>query len=220
MDRNHRLDAPDNEALKNIEQVADHSELSTLYRKAKDQWDGELVSDEERETRRKNKYDTISFGIREKFLLIGFLIPLPFAMALLVASIVLTLVTEDNASLFVIPMIFTVLFWVICSFFAYKKVAALFYGNALNAVPFITILLLLLALSIPTIYELTRPIHSGVLFTSSLTVIGIGFIWSIILTIPLLRIWSTPRLSGNAKFGLITLIAVVLLGAALYVSFM
>lgn len=220
MDHNHRLEAPDNEALKDIEQVADHSDLSTLYRKAKDQWDGELLTDQEREKRRQNKYDTISFGIRKKFLLIGFLIPLPFFLAWLIGSVALNFVTDDNVSMMAIPAIFVFLAWAMLSFFSYKRLFVLFYDNALNAGLFITVLLTLLGLSAVSIFKLSDSIHQAQVFESALTVTGFGFVWSVILTIPLLYLWSTPRLSGNAKLGVIALIGLALAGIAAYVHFL
>ena len=137
MDRNHQLDAPDNEELKHIEQLSDHSDLSALYRKAKDQWDGELVSDTERERRRQHKHDTIAFGVRKKFITIGFIIPLPLLLVWIIVSVILSMVTEDNAPMFVIPMMFTFLLWGLVSYFSYRKVYAIFYNNTLQAGPFV-----------------------------------------------------------------------------------
>ena len=219
MDRKHQLDAPDNDILKNIEQVSDHSELSTLYRKARDQWDGELVSDDEREKRRQNKNDTISFGIRKKALLIGILIPLPLMLAWLIAAALLTYITDENAPIFVIPMIFIFLIWGLISFFTYKKVFALFYMNALQAGPFIITIFTFIGFSIPIIFAITEPLHIGLGFMAALLVNAVVVVWSVLLTFPLLYLWTTPRLSGGFKLSLISLIGIALLGTTLMITF-
>lgn len=218
MDRRHQLDAPDNEELKYIEQVADHSELSTIYRKAKNQWEGELISDTERDRRRQNKYDTIAFGVRKRFISIGFIIPLPLLLAWLIVSVILSMVTEQNAPMFVIPMMFTFLIWGLVSYFAYRKVYAIFYNNTLQAGPFVVTLLTLLIASIPLLYDLTASIHAEKLIITAAVVSVVMILWSILLTLPLLRLWSTPTISGNGKLAIISALAVVLIGLAFFSS--
>lgn len=218
MDRRHQLDAPDNEELKDIEQVADHSDLSRIYRKAKDQWEGELVTDTERDRRRQHKYDTIAFGVRKRFVAIGFIIPLPLLLAWLIVSTILSMVTEDNAPMFVIPMMFTFMLWGLISYFAYRKVYAIFYNNTLQAGPFVVTLLTLLIASIPLIYDLTASIHAEKLIVTAAIVGAVMILWSILLTLPLLRLWSTPTISANGKLVIIVTLAAVLIGLALFSS--
>lgn len=218
MDRRHQLDAPDNEELKDIEQIADHSNLSSMYRKAKDQWDGELVSETERDQRLQKKYDTIAFGVRKRFMAIGFIIPLPLLLAWLIVSVILSMVTEENAPMFVIPMMFTFMLWGLLSYFAYRKVYAIFYNNTLQAGPFVVTLLTLLIASIPLIYDLTASIHDEKLIITAGVVGVVMVLWSILLTLPLLRLWSTPTITANGKLVIIVALAFVLIGLALFSS--
>lgn len=219
MDRNHQLDAPNNEELENIEQVTDHSGLTTLYRSAKPQWDGEVMSEEERERRRKHKEDTVSFGIRKHIFTIGFLAPLPLIIASIVVTGIFSTITDDNVRMFVIPMIIAFLVWILVTIGIYKHLVKLFYTNAVQTGPFLFTLLLLLGMSLPTIYVLTLPFHDQQPLISALLIAGVELVWSIILTIPLIFIWTTPKLRGNAKFALVTVIALALLGTALYILF-
>lgn len=214
MDSNHKLDAPNNESLKNIEQVQDHSELSTMYRKAHDQWEGELVSDTERETRRQSQQDTISFGIRPYFAVIGFLVPLPIILAAISAIAILSFSTEQSIPMQVIPSIFGFMLWVGITYLSYKKLRKLFYKNALSALPYTIVLLTLLALSVPIFYLLTEPLHSDNFFVASILISAITILWSVVLSLPLLRLWTTPKLSGNAKFGIITLLGLAIAAGA------
>ena len=219
MDTNHQLDAPNNEDLGNIEQVADHSGLTTLYPHAKAQWDGEILSEEERERRRKYKEDTVSFGIRKHFVTIGFLAPLPLIIASVVVTGVFTMITDDNVRMFVIPMIVVFLLWVMFTIGTYKKLTKLFYTNAVQAGPFLFTLLLLLGMSLPMIFTGTLLFQNEQPLISASLIGGVEIIWSIILTLPLIYIWTTPKLRGNSKFALITAIALTLLGVALYILF-
>ena len=79
MDKDHRLDAPDNESLSGIEQISDHSDLTTIYPHAHLDWEkDELISRDEREKRRDDERLRVSLSLRKWFLPIGLLIPLPF----------------------------------------------------------------------------------------------------------------------------------------------
>lgn len=198
MDSSHKLDAPSNDELKNIEQIADHSDLSTLYNKAKG-FEGELISDQERQHRQETKYDTIAFGIRKKFLLVGFLIPLPIILATVILAVFLPSVDKDNVTMLAVPAIFLFIFWAVISFVSVKKVFKLFYSNALQAGPFYVALLSLLTISAYIIYNLTIPIHNYSPFMSTLLVSGIAVVWSVVLAFFLLRIWTTPAINGNYK---------------------
>lgn len=219
MDRSHRLDAPDNEALKNIEQVSDHSELSTIYPHAHNQWSGELVTETERDRRHQKTQDTISFGIRKEFAIIGVLIPLPVVFLALLVSAAFLMITEENAALFVIPGIFIFLILAVSIFFIYKKVFKIFYTNALQAGPFIIALLAMLTASASIIYTLTTPIHTENGLISTVVVSLFVLIWSIILCFGLLRIWTTPKLKGNTKAGIIGIMTLGLIGWAVYALF-
>ena len=219
MDANHRIDAPDEEELKNIEQVEDRSGLSTLYATANPPWEGDLVSKEERERRRQAKEDTMNFGIRKEFLTIGLFIPLPFMLAILAVIIIFMLVNEANVSMFIIPAIFGFLFWALISFGLMKKVSSLFYANALQAGPFVVALMALLITSAYIIYTISIPFHNNSALTAGIFVGSLTVIWSVILSFGLLRIWTTPKLKGNVKFGIVISACLALLAVAVYFTF-
>lgn len=219
MNPNHRLDAPDENELKNIEQVNDRSDLTTLYRQAKNPWDGELVSQDERERRRIAKEETLSFGIRKQFLTVGLLSPLPFVMAFLVIVLILLITTEMNVPMLVVPGIFVFLIWAGLSFYIFRKIFALFYANALQAGPFLVVLFAMLAPSAYILYIVSAPLHSYTPMTASIITSSFTLLWSAILSYFLLLIWTTPKLNGNVKFGLVCITALLLLGGAVLLLF-
>lgn len=214
MDRKHKLEAPNNESLKTIEQLGDRSELSTLYRTSRDQWDGELVSPEEREHRRQKKQESLSFGIRRQFWLVGLIAPLPLVLFSLFIGFIFAVFTEDNAPLLVIPMMILFLLWGVVSLILLRKTFELFYQHGLRALPYIVTLVILLALSIQSIYLITIPMHGQGIMSSVLLVSAIELLWSIILSYALIILWTTPRLSGGAKMGIITIFSTILLAMA------
>ena len=216
MDSSHKLDAPDNDSLSRIDQVGDHSDLSTLYRKAKNDWTGELVSDSERDRRRQEKFDTISFGIRKEFATISLLITAPLIISSIIATVAFTFVDEKNRPILGIPTIFLFLFWVIGTFFAYKKVYALFYNNALQATPFICVLLTYLGLFATILHILTAGIHNQNPLYSTIIVSGLELLLGIAISLPLLLLWTTPKLSGNLKLAIIVAPIIALIGVNIY----
>lgn len=199
MDRSHKLDAPNNDELKDIEQLGNRSDISTLYPHAHDQWTGDLIGDEERNQRRQKKLDTISFGIRNHFVTIGLLILLPFIIALLAATLGVLFIDDDTVTMFVIPAIFVFLGWSILTYIIAKKIHTLFYMNAVRTAPYIVTVLLLLAVSVPAFYQLTLELHQERLLLALVYVSALVTVWSVILNFILLRIWTTPVLSGNVK---------------------
>lgn len=218
MDGRHRLDAPNNDILRGIEQVGDHSQLSATYPQSKAQWTGELVTKDERETRRQHAQDTISFGIRKEFITVGFLVPMPFILAGLMATAAFTFITEDNVPMYVTPGIIVFLVWAVITYFTYKKLNTLFYMNALQAAPYAVILNLLLVMLafmtfhiMPTFYVLPILATAGVLSIATL-------LYSTVLSFFLLRLWTTPLLSSNAKLLIITASGITLLATGVFFS--
>lgn len=218
MDSSHKLDAPNNDELQDIEQVADHSELSSIYPKAHDQWTGDLVSDDERERRRQKKEDTISFGIRAHFLSIGLLIPLPLIIAALIVAAALTYINEDNVRMAVIPGMFVFFAWLGITYVSYKKIHGLFYINALQAAPYAVILLALLGIIAFMLYHVLDGLHGHQLLAAIAMVSALGIIISIAMSALLLRLWTTPAVSGNAKVLVLGTFALVLLGTGIFFS--
>ena len=140
MNPKHQLDAPDNDSLRTIEQVQDRSSLSSIYPQAGKQWEGDLVSTEERERRRQEKEDTMSFGIRKLSWKVGLLAPLPFVLLSIFLALSAFGIAKTNIDIMVIPMIIVFIAWVGISFTIFKRIFAIFYQHALRAGPFLLIL--------------------------------------------------------------------------------
>lgn len=213
MDKKHRLDAPHNDSLESIEQVGDHSELSALYFNARTEWEGkEIISDEERHARNAKELLAITLSIRKWFAVIGLLTPLPFIILVcIVAFAVTTITTTDSARLALPLVIFLLGSWIAASLASMRKVFGLFYEHALRAAPVVLILLVLDGLAAQASFLLTRPFQVGNFFTNSLVVSGGTLVFSVGISGLLLLIWTSPRLNGNTRIGLIATIAGVLL---------
>lgn len=213
MDERHHLNAPHDDELSKINQLDDHSGLSNLYRKAKDAWEGEIVTKEERERRRTLKGETASFGIRKRFIAVGLLAPLPLALLSLFLAFIFANVTEQNASIMVIPLFILFGVWGILTLIIVSRTFGVFYQYGIRSGPFIVVLLLLLALSLPIAYIAVVPISSQLIVVTSL-VVAAELTWSIVLCSGLLFLWTTPRLRSVTKVWLVILTAAVLLAAS------
>lgn len=218
MDGKHKLDAPNNESLKHIEQLGDHSELSTIYPRRGKQWDGDIVSAEERNRRRQKSAETLSFGIRRQFWLVGLLTPLPLVILSLFLGVIFAIATEDNLPQLVIPSMLLFFVWMLLLYGIMRKTIEVFYRHSLRAIPYIVTLVIFLALSVQSIYLLSAPIHGGQLVSSVAIVGAIELAWSVIMSYGLIFLWTTPQLSGNAKMAIITIFAAILLGVSILLT--
>jgi hypothetical protein len=104
--------------------------------------------------------------------------------------------------------------WGIASFAAIKRVYGIFYEHALQATPFFIILLVLMGLSVQSVYILSSSLQNSSLIYNVAVVSGIAFIVSAVLSWILLLLWTSPRIAGNTKLGLIGVIAFILLAIA------
>lgn len=211
MDGKHKLTAPNNETLKSIEQLDDHSGLSTLYPQAGKQWDGDLLSATERDRRRQRKQETLSFGIRKQAWIIGLLIPFPLVLLSVFVGFIFAIATEQNVPQLVIPMLLLFLTWGIIAMMTFRKVFELFYNHSLRAFPFIAVLTVLLVFSIQWIYEATVPLHVHRLMPAVLSSAVVMLIWSIVLSYGLLMLWTSPKLSAGKKVIILSITGVLLL---------
>lgn len=212
MDGKHRLNAPNNESLQDIEQLGDHSELSALYFNAHVEWEGkDIISDEERHARRAKEQLKVTLSIRKWFAVIGLLVPLTFVLFVVLLAVAVTYITVDNAR-FALPLviIFTGI-WLIASYLSLRQVYTLFYAHALKATPFVVILIVLCGLSTQASYLLTRPIQPGTFLGNTLIVGAATMFASVVLSGLLLLIWTSPRLKGNNKMAIIAIIASAIL---------
>lgn len=218
MDSSHKLDAPNDDSLHTIDQVANHSDLSTLYPHAKDQWTGDLVSKDVRSYRQQEHQDTLSFGIRQYFFTVGLLIPLPFISIIVALTAAFVYVKESNVSMFVIPGIFVFFILLGITIGSFRKLSNLFYMNALRALPYAVIMLGLLSIIVFMLYHATSSIHDYQLLPAVAIVSAATIIVSIILNFFFLRLWTTPVISGAMKILIMITLALALIGAGVYFS--
>lgn len=214
MDRKHKLNAPDNDSLQFIEQVNDHSELSTLYPHAHDQWTGEIMTEEARLKKRDKEHEEITTKIIWKFWLIGVLAPIPIILAAIITVLAFLYINPEQMATFIVPALIALLVWAGASYFAIRRIFLVFYNHALRAGPFLVTLLVMLGLSVQTIYVLTLPLHNQSPIHAVTLISGIILLWSILLSLLLLWIWVTPYLRGNGKFSLLAILAVILIAVS------
>ena len=220
MNSDHQLESSASEALGSVEQLTDHSELSALYPKQETPWDGTIMTPAERDAARENESAEISTSLRRHFVTIGVLVALPFLLASAVVASVLEvgLLTSDSEESKAILMIMSIVIggaWLITSFIALRKVVHLFYDHAMRAAPFIAILLVLIGISVQSLFILTYAYHLG----KPLMTVGIvglsALLWSVALSFALLWIWTSTRISDRIKILYISLVA---LGAVVAAS--
>lgn len=212
MDRNHQLNAPDNESLKDIEQITDRSDLSSLYFTAHKEWEGKgLLSENEREAKRSKEQLAITLAARKKFILIGLLIPTPIILLVIIISLAAAYLNADNFKSLLVAAIGAVGVWLVVSFISIRRTYALFYNHALSATPFIVVFMVLLGLSTQAVYLLTRPLHTESAINNTLIVCAGAYLASIVISGALISIWVSPRLSSRAKIGAIGLLAALIL---------
>lgn len=218
MDGSHKLDAPNDDSLQSIDQLNNHNELTTLYPHAKEQWTGEVVSRDVREYNQQERQDTLSFGIRNYFLTVGLLIPLPFIALIVTLTAALVYVNDDNVKLFVVPGIFVFFILLGIAYGSFRKLSNLFYMNALRALPYSIITLGMLAIIVFMLYHATSSIHDYQLLPAVAIVSALTIIVSIVLNFFFLRLWTTPAISGALKILILMTLALVLIGAGVYFS--
>lgn len=216
MDRNHRLDAPDNDTLKNIEQLSDRSGLTTIYPHAHKEWEGADISTrDQRETERAEEQLRMMLSIRRWFVPIGLLVPLPFALAVLLISISAEYLRVQNLWIMMVPVFAIFCLWLYVSYKALHAVYDIFYAHSIKATPFFIVLASLLVLSINLVHGLTQYSHStSVIVTTGIVSLGIMLV-SVILSGLLLLIWTAQRLPSSAKLAIIIALALGI-GAATY----
>jgi hypothetical protein len=222
MDKDHRLDAPDNESLQSIEQIRDHSELTTIYPHAHLGWEkDELISRDEREKRRDEERLRISLSLRKWFLAIGILVPLPILFMGFLVSIASEFFDIEKLRFLTLPVLIVTGFLIFLTYKGFTYAYKIFYTHGTKPIPFILALLGLLGLSTNAVFLLTEPLHTGHYAIDSLIVDGGLLIVSILYSLALVFIWSSPRLSSGVKLAYVGIMALlVLVGtASLYFVF-
>jgi len=213
MDHNHKLDAPNNDTLKDVEQLTDRSELSALYFKGKKEWDGKkLISEDERQAQREHERLTISSSIRRWFVVIGLLVPTPFALLVLLILFASENWSGDNIQFLLPVACLSIVAWGAASYAILKKTHTIFYNHALRLLPFYVIIGALLIPVAATLYTLSRPFFGNILFVNTALVLTGVYLASIALSGAMVTIWTSSRMSSRHKisslFGMASLILV------------
>ena len=217
MDRDHRLDAPDNEELSAIQQLGNRSELTTLYPHAHKEWEGsDLMSSDERDKKRDEEQLHISMTIRKWFPIIGLLVPTP---AILIAFIAITAsryLHPADMGILLLPVVAIVALVLWLSFRCIQQVYVIFYNHAIKATPFLTVLVGYLLLSLYSLFIVTQPLHTGDYLIDAAIISATVWFVSIIYSAILVFIWSSQGLGAKAKLRIIFAIGIVLFAIAAY----
>jgi len=218
MDRKHHIDAPSNESLRTIEQIDDRSGLTTIYPRAKKEWEGsEILSREEREKKLNDEKLRLSMSLRKWFLTIGVLIPLPLVVIAIVVAVSAEHFDLPKLGFLLLPLMIITGAIIYASYRAFRYAYSLFYKHGSWGLTFLIALFGLLGLSLHAIFLFTAPIHNGSLTNDSLIVSGGVLLASIMYSGLLVLIWTSPRLSSKTKIILVGVMMVaVLAGTSLF----
>ncbi|MFZ1301084.1 MAG: hypothetical protein WAQ27_00680 [Candidatus Microsaccharimonas sp.] len=215
MDSSHKLDAPNNDELQAIEQLEDRSGLSTLYREPGEQFEGEIMSAEERARVKDKEITQITSSISWSSLKIGLYVPLPLISGLLLAITLYSLTWLDKF-IFIGTVFVVGATWLGLSYSAYASIFRIFYKHALRAGPFLFVMLTSVLMVSQAAYSTVLEDFAGqsLLFNIALVSIMV-IVYSIIATFIILLAWGSP----TVKSGIKALVAsiVILISASLVI---
>ncbi len=217
MDKDHRLDAPDNETLRTIEQLDDRSELSTLYPNPHKEWEGtDILSTLDRERKRNDAQDRINLTIRRWFPILGILLPLPVVITALTFVFAYRFLSHADKLALLLPVMALVAIVAWLSYRSIKTIYAIFYNHAMGATLFIYTVGWYLICSIPGIFTLLNPALGDDYVINALILCGGFLALSIIYSGIVIYLWSAKKLSGRTKLSIATVIGTILLASGLY----
>jgi len=210
MDRNHTLDAPNNEELSTIEQIEDHSDLSGIYRSAHTEYEGEILSEEARKKVKGDELEAITSGIGRSALSIGILVAYPFIVGALVAAGLYEIAENTYPMVLVSVAILSIGFWMLTSYKAFSTIFKKFYKHALRAGPFLTVMLVSLILASQALYGIVTELFAGQSLVFNVALISLLLVlYSLIASFILLGIWGNSRLKSGLKALISGLIIVI-----------
>lgn len=217
MDRNHTLEAPNNDELSTIEQIEDRSGISTVYRAPEQQFQGKILSAEEREKVKAEQLASITNDLWKSSLKIGLYIPYPFVSGILLAALLNSFVSFTNAGLMIGFLIIAVIAWGASSVNAYVRIFKIFYKHALRTGPFLFVLLLSVLLASQAMYEIVAKNFGSQSVVFNIALVSILVIlYSILSTFIVLIVWSNSKIKGIYKVAVAG--AVVVVSAFLAIS--
>jgi len=210
MDRNHTLDAPNNDELSTIEQIEDHSDLSGIYRSAHTEYEGEILSEEARKKVKDDELEAITSGIGKSALSIGILVVYPFVVGALVAAGLYEIAENIYPMVLVSVAILSIGFWMLTSYHAFSTIFKKFYKHALRAGPFLTVMLVSLILASQALYGIVSELFSSQSLIFNVALISLMLVlYSLIASFILLGIWGNSRLKSGLKALISGLIIVI-----------
>jgi len=217
MDRNHTLDAPNNDELSTIEQIADHSDLTTIYREPGEQFQGEILSEEARKKVKDEELEAITSGLGKSALSIGIYVAYPFvSFALLAVGLYSIVETLSPGTPSVMMLVFgaalALSIWLFTSYKAYSAIFTTFYKHALRAGPFLVVMLVSLIMASQAIFGIVTESFAGqsLLFNVSLISLLV-VLYSLIASFILLGVWGNSKLKSGLK-ALLSGVVVVISG--------
>jgi len=216
MDRNHKLDAPNNEELKTIEQIDDHSGLTTVYREAGEQFHGNILSASEREKLKDDEIDAITSGISKSAPIIGLLIPYPFLSGLMGGVYLYSISAGLNAGILYTLLALLGGTWLATSYMAYARIFHIFYRHALRVGPFLLVMLIsVLASSQAFMNIIAQSIASESLVFNIAAMALLVILYSIIISYIVLKTWGNSHISSGFKIavsGIVLIFSGLLVG--------
>jgi len=199
MDKDHRLEAPNDETLSKIEQIEDRSQLAAVYTHAHDEWEGsDILSKDDRNAKRDQEQVTINVTARKWFPVIGILTPMPF----IVFAVLAAAISQFNIPLsgfILLPLAFAVALWGYISIKSLKAVYEIFYNHSIKATPFVVILVFLLGIALHPLMIFTDALHTEAILMNTLLISTAVLVTSILLSGILIMIWTTRRMSSHMK---------------------
>lgn len=220
MDRSHKLDAPNNEELRTIEQIEDRSGLSTLYREPGEQFEGEILTTEAREQVKTEKLNAITSGIWKSSLKIGFYITYPLVSGALLGALLYLVVNWDNAAILLGLIIISGGVWVLTSYFAYAAIFKIFYKHALRTAPFIFVMLISIMLASQAFFTIVAANFAGQSLLFNVALVSLfTVIYSMAISTIILIVWGNAKIKAWVK-ALVAGLVIVLSGALIVVSYL
>lgn len=216
MDSKHRLAAPHNDSLKDIDQIGDRSESAAIYPHAKNDWESvDLMSGEARMKKQEADRLRVNLTIRRWFPVIGILIPMPAVLAAVTIALAAEFLDPKAAALLLLPVFFGVFLWGFLSYHSLKAVRTIFYNHSIKLAPYFVAHVALLIIGFRGLFMYAQTFHNGWAIGDVLMVSAVVLLASMILAGVLLFIWTTRRIASNWKFVILAFLAVAIAGIQL-----
>lgn len=207
MDSSHKLDAPNNDELRAVNQLEDRSELTTIYREAGEQFEGEILSLDERKKAKAEQLEAITSGLGKYSLKIGLFIPWPFVGGLLLAVAIYMITQLDNLWLLTASIFIAGAVWIVSSYKAYASIFKIFYNHALRAGPFLFVMLISLMMASQAIYTIVAESFSTQSLAVNSALISLLIVmYSLVATFIMLGVWGNSRLKSATKLAVSTFV--------------